>query len=103
MFKSIIAAAAIAMTVTTAQAAQPVPLCTLLSSMAHNIAEARDKGLSRHNAVIVVVETAADQPTIMDFAIKTVHLAYDNPKIKPTVFGMVMLNNCLKVFGGSNV
>jgi hypothetical protein len=103
MFKSIIAAIALTLTVTTAQAAQPpVPLCTTLSVMAFNIAEARDKGLSRTNAIEIVVDTVPGQPVIMDFAIKTVYLAYEYPNIKPTQFGMVMLQNCLKVLGGTS-
>jgi hypothetical protein len=103
MFKSIIAAIALTLTVTTAQAAQPpVPFCTTISVMAFNIADARDKGLSRTNAIDIVVDSSADQPAIMDFAIKTVQLAYEYPNIKPTQFGIVMLQQCLKVFGGTN-
>jgi hypothetical protein len=103
MFKSIIAAIALTLTVTTAQAAQPtVPFCTTISVMAFNIADARDKGLSRNNAIDIVVDSSADQPAIMDFAIKTVQLAYEYPNIKPTQFGIVMLQQCLKVFGGTN-
>jgi hypothetical protein len=103
MFKSIIAAITLTLTVTAAQAKQPpVPFCTTMSVMAFNIAEARDKGLSRTNAIEIVVDSSADQPAIMDFAIKTVYLAYEYPNIKPTQFGIIMLQQCLQVSDGTN-
>ena len=99
--KTIIAAAALAVTTATSAAAYGVEDCPAIAETVGAITEARDNGASRSQVLRTLLDSGIEDQTILQFLLSVTPLVFETD-YGPEVFEELVFLNCVDSFSLSS-